>query len=121
MILPEKREALRLITDLVNRGAHGEAIAAANGLKDILGIPPRLRLESIVKNGDFYQAALRDKLTGKAQLLAFGLDSAWEWGPGEWLPLPPSHPLADLAKIPEALPEPHFSTALLPYLVAGRW
>ena len=89
MILPERAKALRLIIDLVNRGEHGGAVATANGLKDILGVPVRQRVEAVTRNEGFYQLALRDKLTGVGEVLAFGPDgSAWEWGRGGWVLLP---------------------------------
>lgn len=104
MLLPEeaRTRAANLVIGLVNRGQEGLAVALANRLKCFLGIPESQPVEGITMNGDFYQVAVRDKVTGKSALYALGPDgNAWGWMEGEWALLPPHHFLVGLAKIPE--------------------
>jgi hypothetical protein len=93
-----KIRAVNLVIGLLLQGREGQAVSLANKLKCFLGLSDNQVVEGITRNGDFYQVALRDRLTGKGELYAMGPDgSAWEWGPGGWVPLPSNHPLVGLA------------------------
>ena len=78
-MMEEKISVLVLIGHLARKGAAGLAVVMANRLRNVLGVPHGQVVEGIVKNGDFYQVALRDLAAGVRSW-----PSARTGAPGSW-------------------------------------